>query len=84
MGETVHKQFWEIPVEKRPLRRPRRRWNGNVKMDISEASYEDGCERTGSESCSVVLKFLVPLLQCLLRNEALRTNSRFMFIIWWI
>jgi hypothetical protein len=29
------------PQGKRPLRRPRRRWEGNIKTDLTEMGYED-------------------------------------------
>jgi len=29
------------PVGKRPLRKPRRRWNGNIKMDVQEVGCGD-------------------------------------------
>jgi hypothetical protein len=33
------------PEEKRPLERPRRRWEGNIRMDLRETGWErvDGC-----------------------------------------
>jgi hypothetical protein len=30
----VHKSLVEKPEEKKPLRRPRRRWKDNIKMDF--------------------------------------------------
>jgi hypothetical protein len=32
---------------KRPLERPRRRWEDNIKMDLQEVGY--GMDRSGSE-----------------------------------
>jgi hypothetical protein len=31
---------WENLKEKRPLRRPRRRWEDNIKMDLREIGWE--------------------------------------------
>jgi hypothetical protein len=31
-----------IPERKRPLRRPRRRWDDNIKMDLSEVEWGHG------------------------------------------
>jgi hypothetical protein len=36
------------PEEKRPLRRPRRRWVDNIKMDLREIGW-DGLDWSGSE-----------------------------------
>jgi len=33
---SVHRVLVGKPEGKRPLRRPRRRWEGNVKMDLQE------------------------------------------------
>ena len=35
-GRGVHRVLVEKPEGKRPLRRPRRRWEGNIKMDLQE------------------------------------------------
>jgi len=42
MGESrgVHRVLVGKPEGKRPLRRPRRRWEDNIKMDLQEV----GCE----------------------------------------
>jgi hypothetical protein len=42
MGErrVVYKVLVGKPERKRPLRRPRRRWENNIKMDLQEV----GCE----------------------------------------
>jgi hypothetical protein len=37
------------PEEKRPLGRPRRRWEDNIKMDLQEVGWEHGLDRAGSE-----------------------------------
>ena len=43
MGEErgVHRVLVRKPEEKRPLERPRRRWEDNIKMDLQEAG--GGC-----------------------------------------
>jgi hypothetical protein len=43
MGEErgVHRVFVGKPKGKRPLERPRRRWEDNIKMDLQEV--EGGC-----------------------------------------
>ena len=43
-GRGVHKVLVGKPEEKRPLGRPRRRWEDNIKMDLQEVRR--GC-RTG-------------------------------------
>ena len=35
-GRGVHRVLVGKPEGKRPLRRPRRRWEGNIKMDLQE------------------------------------------------
>jgi hypothetical protein len=35
------------PEEKRPFRKPRRRWEDNIKMDLHEGSVGEGLDRTG-------------------------------------
>ena len=37
----VHRVLVEKPERKRPLRRPRRRWEDNIKMDLQEVG--GGC-----------------------------------------
>ena len=34
--------YWENPRGKRPLGRPRRRWEDNVKMDLREVGCDPG------------------------------------------
>jgi hypothetical protein len=43
MGEErgVHRVLVGKPEDKRPLGRPRRRWEGNIKMDLQEVGL--GC-----------------------------------------
>ena len=41
-GRGVHKVLVGKPDGKRPLRRPRRRWEDNIKMDLQEVGM--GCE----------------------------------------
>ena len=40
-GRGVHRFLVEKPEGKRPLGRPRRRWEDNIKMDLQEV--EGGC-----------------------------------------
>ena len=40
-GSGVHRVLVGKPEGKRPLRRPRRRWEDNIKMDLQEV--EGGC-----------------------------------------
>jgi len=40
MGRGVYRVLVGIPEGKRPLQRPRRRWEDNIKMDLQEV----GCE----------------------------------------
>ena len=40
-GRDVHKVLVEKPDGKRPLGRPRRRWEDNIKMDLQEVGR--GC-----------------------------------------
>ena len=40
-GRGVHKVLVGTPEGKRPLRRPRRRWEDNIKMDLEEVGR--GC-----------------------------------------
>ena len=40
-GRGVHKILVGKPEGKRPLGRPRRRWEGNIKMDLKETGR--GC-----------------------------------------
>jgi hypothetical protein len=39
-GRGVYRVLVEKPGGKRPVRRPRRRWEDNIKMDLQEV----GCE----------------------------------------
>ena len=41
-GRGVHRVLVRKPEEKRPLERPRRRWEDNIKMDLQEVGA--GCE----------------------------------------
>ena len=40
-GRGVHNVLFGKPEGKRPLRRPRRRWENNIKMDVQEVGR--GC-----------------------------------------
>ena len=45
-GRGVYRLLVEKPVGKRPLARPRRRWEDNIRMDLQEVAlgYEDWIE----------------------------------------
>ena len=67
-GRGVHRVLVGKPEGKRPLRRPRRRWEDNIKMDLQEV----GCGVCGDwmelaqdrerrrALVSAVMNFLVP------------------------
>jgi hypothetical protein len=38
-GRSVHRGLVGKPKGKRPLRRPRRRWDDNIKMDLEEVLW---------------------------------------------
>ena len=66
-GRGVHKVLVGKPEGKRPLERPRRRWEDNIKMDLEEV--ERGCgdwmgltqDRDRSRALvSTVMNFRVP------------------------
>ena len=40
-GEVCTRFWWGNPTEKRPLGRPRRRWEDNIKIDLEEVGR--GC-----------------------------------------
>jgi len=50
MGEDrgVHRVLVGKPEEKRPLGRPRRRWEDNIKMDLQEVGVGRGDWMVGS------------------------------------
>ena len=50
MGERrgVHRVLVGKPEGKRPLGRPRRRWEDNIKMDLQEVGCGQGTDRDGS------------------------------------
>jgi len=41
-GRVVHRVLVGKPEEKRPLGRPRRRWEDNIKMDLQEVGGDVG------------------------------------------
>jgi hypothetical protein len=41
-GRSVFKIFTGKPTGKRPLGRPRRRWEGNIRMDLEEIGISAG------------------------------------------
>jgi hypothetical protein len=40
----VHTAFWLTPEERRPLRRPRHRWEKNIKMYLREVGWGGGID----------------------------------------
>ena len=66
-GRGVHKVLVEKPEGKRPVGRPRRRWEDNIKMDLEEVGrgcgdwMELGQDRDGWRALvSSVMNFRVP------------------------
>jgi hypothetical protein len=45
---VVYRGLTWKPEEKRPLGRPRRRWEDDIKMDIEEVGWEHGLDSFGS------------------------------------
>jgi len=43
MGREIKKcmQHFGQPESKRPLRRPRHKWEGNMRMDLGEMGWDD-------------------------------------------
>ena len=41
-GKSAFKIFTGKPTRKRPLRRPKRRWEDNIRMDLEEISKNAG------------------------------------------
>jgi hypothetical protein len=39
-GRSMYRVVVEKPEEKRPLGRPRHRWEDNIKVDLQEVGYE--------------------------------------------
>jgi hypothetical protein len=54
-GETCTGFWWESPKGKRPLERPKRRWEDGIKMDLREIGWggEYGVDLSGSGIGSV-------------------------------
>ena len=48
-GRGMYRVLVEKPEGKRPLGRPRRRWEGNIKMDLQEVRWGHGLDWSGSE-----------------------------------
>jgi hypothetical protein len=44
----VYKVLVRKPGGKRPLRRPRRRWENGIRMDLRETGWGCGLDSTGS------------------------------------
>jgi hypothetical protein len=66
-GRGVHRVLAGKPEGKRPLGRPRRRWEDNIKMDFHEVGegYRDWMERAQDRDrwralVSTVMNFRVP------------------------
>ena len=66
-GRGVHKVSVGIPEGKRPLGRPRRRWEDNIKMDLQEVVRGCGdwmelaqCRDWWRALVSTVMNFRVP------------------------
>jgi hypothetical protein len=66
-GTVVHRVLLGKPEGRRPLGRPRRRWEGNIKMDLEEVGgcCEDWMERAQDRDrwralVSTVMNFQVP------------------------
>jgi hypothetical protein len=47
-GRNVYRVLFGNPVGKRPLKRPRRRWEEGVKMDLREIGWGGGVDSPGS------------------------------------
>ena len=43
-GRGVYRVLVGKPEGKRPLGRPRRRWEDNIKMDVQEVGFGDGLD----------------------------------------
>ena len=57
-GRGVHKVLVGKPDGKRPLGRPRHRWENNIKMDLEEVGR--GCRDRWRALVSTVMNFRVP------------------------
>ena len=69
-GREVHRVLVGKPEGKRPLRRPRRRWEDNIKMDLQEVGRgsEDWMELVQDRDrwralVSTVMNFRVPKMR---------------------
>ena len=69
-GRGVHRVLVGIPEGKTPLRRPRRRWGDNIKMDLQEVDggWEDWMELAQDRDrwralVSTVMKLRVPKMR---------------------
>jgi hypothetical protein len=47
-GRGVYRVLVGKPEGKKPLRRPRRIWEDNIKMDFQEVEWGHGLDRSGS------------------------------------
>jgi hypothetical protein len=47
-GRCLHRVLVRKPEGKRPLGRPKRKWEDNIKMDLQEVGCGDWMERAGS------------------------------------
>jgi hypothetical protein len=50
MGERrgAYRALVGKPEGRRPLERPRQRWEDNIKMDLREVGWGDGLDQSGS------------------------------------
>jgi hypothetical protein len=47
-GRNLHRVLMGKPERKRPLERPRRRWENGIKMDLRDFGWGCGVDSTGS------------------------------------
>ena len=59
-GRDVHKVLVGKPEGKRPLGRPRCRWEDNIKMDLQEVGKDVGDWMSWPALVSTVMNFGVP------------------------
>jgi hypothetical protein len=62
-GRGVHRVLVGTPEGKRPLGRPRRRWEDNIKMDLQEVGAGCGDRDRWRALVSTVMNFQVPKMR---------------------